>query len=148
VTEPRDWDRELAAIDKVIQKTPAVPGPANAGAAPARNAPRPAPPAPPVVSKGAAFSTWLRVLLVLALAAAVPFWPYPHGCGVNLFIYLAVAGLLVIAGIWGAISSWRRYLARAHTISILVILWGLALVASEVLPRVGYAAQRAQWTCP
>jgi hypothetical protein len=93
-------------------------------------------------------ATWLRVLLVLAFAVAVPFWPYPRACGINLVLYMGVITLLVVAGLWGAANSWSRRLGTAHVLSLLTVVWGLALLAAEVLPRVGYAAQSAQWMCP
>src|SRR4030095_16923567 len=73
MTGPRDWDKDLAAVDKAIEIWKATtPGrnPASTKAAPvviAAAEPR----------KGA-MATWLRVLLVLAFAVAVPFWPYPR----------------------------------------------------------------------
>lgn len=142
--QPRDWDRELAEIDKVIASGPAVPPGRPAPSAGGAPAVRSAPPAP---ARGASFATWLRVLLVLALAVAMPFWPYFRGCGLSLMLYLGAAGFVVIAGLWGAVSSWHRRLGRAHALSLLTVLWGLGLVAAEVLPRVGYARTAAQWTC-
>jgi hypothetical protein len=144
MTGPRDWDKDLAAVDKAIESWKATtPG----------TSPSSAKPTPVVVAKATEptkgrASTWLRVLLVLAFAAAVPFWPYPRQCGLNLGVYLGVVSLLVVAGAWGAASSWSRRLGRAHVLSLLTVVWGLALLAVEILPRVGYAAHQAQWTCP
>ena len=39
------------------------------------------------------------------------------------------------ASVW----TWRHRAARAHVLSLLLVLWGLVLGAIEVLPRVGYA---------
>ena len=144
MTGPRDWDKDLAAVDKAIEswKT-TTPG----------TSPTAGKPAPVVVAKAAeprkgAVSTWLRVSLVLALAVAVPFWPYPRACGLNLFLYMGVIALLVVAGLWGAANSWGRRLGSAHVLSLLTVVWGLVLLAAEVLPRIGYAAHQAQWMCP
>ena len=144
MTGPRDWDKDLAAVDKAIESWKATtPGtsPSSARAAPVVVAAAKEP------GKGA-MATWLRVLLVLAFAIAVPFWPYPRGCGISLFLYLGVISLLVVAGLWGAASSWGRRLGNAHILSLLTVVWGLALLAAEVLPRVGYAAHQARWMCP
>lgn len=144
MTGPRDWDKDLAAVDKAIESWKATtPG----------TSPSAAKPTPVVVAKATeppkgATATWLRVFLVLAFAVAVPFWPYPRQCGVNLFLYMGVISLLVVAGAWGASNSWGRRLGKAHVLSLLTVIWGLALIAAEVLPRVGYAAQQAQWMCP
>ena len=141
---PRDWDKDLAAVDKAIESWKATtPG----------TSPSAAKPTPVVVAKAAeprkgAMSTWLRVALVLAFAVAVPFWPYPRECGINLILYMSVISLLVIAGAWGAASSWGRRLGNAHVLSLLTVVWGLALIAAEVLPRIGYAAHQARWMCP
>jgi hypothetical protein len=144
---PRDWDKELAAIDKVIARSPASPP----GAAQPATRPTGAvagPPAPRPVSRGAALATWLRVILGLTLAAAMTQWPYAHDCGLNLFLYLGAAGVVVVAGLWSSISSWYRRLGWAHALSLLVVLWGGYLTLSEVLPRIGYAKHIAFWTCP
>ncbi len=145
----RDWDKELADIDKVIAKTPpaqlAAPsgGGAPAGAPAAR-----APSVPAPVGRKAALSTWLRVLLGAALAVGMTQWPYFHACGPALFLYVGSIGVVGLAGLWGAVSSWRRRMGLAHTISLLVLLAGGVLAASEVLPRIGYAKRTATWFCP
>lgn len=137
---PRDWDKEMAAIDKAMAKAPAaLPG----QAVPATRAP-----AAVTVTRKAAFATWLRVLLGLTLAAGMTQWPYANECGLGLFIYLGAAATVVVAGVWSAISSWYRRLGWAHTLSLLVVLWGGYLAAHEVLPRIGYAKHLAYWTCP
>lgn len=141
----RDWDKELADIDKVIARTPAtgpapVPAPVGKGGSPALAA-------PPRTRK-AALGTWLQVLLGGVLAVAMTQWPYAHACGVKLFLYLGAAGVVVLAGLWGAGSSWRRRMGLAHTVALIVTLWGLVTVAREVLPRIGYAKQALEWTCP
>jgi hypothetical protein len=145
MTGPRDWDKELAAVDKAIQKmkAPLNPPPASTPSSPRQ----PVIPAPREHPRGGRVATWLRVILVLLLGAAAPFWPYPRQCGLNLFLYLGVIALVVIAGIWGAGSSWNRRMGLPHVLSILTIIWGLALIAAEVLPRIGYAAAPLGWGC-
>lgn len=144
MTGPRDWDKDLAAVDKAIESWKAT----TPGTSPSSAKPTPVVVAAAAEPRKGAMSTWLRVLLVLAFAIAVPFWPYPRGCGINLFLYMGVVSLLVVAGAWGATSSWGRRLANAHMLSLLTVLWGLALLAIEILPRVGYAAHAAAWMCP
>ncbi len=145
--QPRDWDKELAAIDRAMarqQPPPEEVPAAKPGAAPALPTPQPAVAKP---HKAAGLTTWMRVGLGVALALAMPFWPYGRGCGIGLATYLAAAVVVVLAGIWGAVSSWRRHRALAHIVALLVTLWGLGLVMTEVLPRVGYAKQMIRWTC-
>jgi len=48
---------------------------------------------------------------------------------------------------WGAQVSWRSRIGLAHVVAVGTIIWGLALVAHEVLPRVGYAKTRLAWRC-
>jgi hypothetical protein len=55
--------------------------------------------------------------------------------------------MVVVAGAWVAVASWARRHAAVHVLALLLILWGIALVAYEILPRVGYAAQRWSWQC-
>jgi hypothetical protein len=140
----RDWDKELAEIDKVIARSPASPGPA----APVAQGQGSRTVAPPPGGKRAALWTWTQVLLGAVLALGMTQWPYAHGCGIKLFLFLGAAGLVVVAGLWGALSSWRRRLGLAHTTAILVVLAGMVLLAREVLPRVGYARQPTTWMCP
>lgn len=79
------------------------------------------------------------------------FWPYEARCGAGLFGYLAALGVLLAAGTWSAVWSWRHRSPRAHVLSLLLMLWGGTLAAREVLPRVGYAipteAHPASWMC-
>jgi hypothetical protein len=65
-----------------------------------------------------------------------------------LFLYTGAAGVVALAGLWSSVSSWRRRMGLAHTISLLVTLWGLILAAAVVLPRIGYAKAAATWFCP
>jgi hypothetical protein len=143
--QPRDWDKELADIDKVIARMPAQgQPPAAPGAAPV--GPRPMDAAPG--GKLLAFTTWLRVGLGLALAVGITQWPYPSACGLNLIVYLGAIGVVAIAGLWSSVSSWRRRMGLAHALSLLVLLWGLVLGAREILPRTGYARHVRTWSCP
>ena len=121
---PKDWDKELAKIDRAMARLPE-----------------------PAADPGATTTTWLRVLLVLTLALAMPLWPYPKGCGVGLYAYLVAACIVVLAGVWAGISTWHRRRPIGHILAIVVLLWGLALVAAEVLPRIGYAKAAIRWTC-
>lgn len=141
--QPRDWDKELAKIDRAMARLPEPAGPPR----PAQPAPADAGPAPQHAGPRAATTTWLRVLLVLTLAVAMPLWPYPKGCGIGLFVYLAAASVVVLAGVWAAVSTWHRRRPVGHILAILVLLWGLGLVAAELLPRVGYAKSAIRWTC-
>ena len=150
MTAPRDWDKELAEIDKLMAQPQAAQLPAKAGAAPA--APRPsagaAPAAgPPPVSRKAVFATWLKVGLAAVAGAAMTQWPYAHACGIGLFLYLGASGVIALSGVTGAISSWKRRMGLAHVVSLVVMLWGLVLAGAVVLPRIGYAKEAATWFC-
>jgi hypothetical protein len=47
--------------------------------------------------------------------------------------------------------TWRHRTARAHVLSLLLVVWGVVLGAIELLPRVGYAKpdplRPTGWTC-
>jgi hypothetical protein len=92
-------------------------------------------------------SMWIRVLLGLTLALTMGSWPYSRECGLPLFGYFAAVSMVVLAGIWASVASWRQRGALAHVISLIVIFYGILLSASELLPRTGYAVQRATWAC-
>ena len=145
--QPRDWDKELAEIDKVMARMPA-PAPQNPRVAPPGQAPAAPARVQATTSRFGVLGTWLRVLLGAALAIGITQWPYPTACGVNLAVYGTVILLVVLAGAWSAVSSWRRQLGVAHVIAILVLIWGLVLAAREILPRVGYASEARTWSCP
>ena len=153
MTAPRDWDKEMAEIDKLMAQPQAAQLPAKAGA-PAAAPSRPsAAAAPPVaagapVSRKAIFATWLKVILAAVAAGAMTQWPYAHACGLGLFLYLGASGVIALSGVTSAISTWKRRIGLAHTVSILVLLWGLGLAAAVVLPRIGYAKDAATWFCP
>jgi len=138
----RDWDKELADIDKVIARTPAGPAPVPAAQGKASPALQSAP-----VGRKAALATWLRVLLGALLAVGMTQWPYSHGCGISLFLYVGAAAAVVVAGLWSSISSWRRRMGLAHSLALGVTLWGMVLLAREILPRTGYAKQPLTWIC-
>ena len=63
---------------------------------------------------------------------------------------LAVAAVFA-GGVWSSVWTWRHRTARAHVLSLLLILWGMVLGATELLPRLGYAkadpARPTGWTC-
>jgi hypothetical protein len=206
----RDWDKELAKIDKQLAamsddalvqrevppaKTEREPAPAkiekrepapakiekrepapvkiekpelaparseNREPAPARSENREAASPNPVAKAWAAANvpaerpakawlTYLRVLLAVALAAGMVFWPYEVRCGFGLAGYLGAVGVVIAGGIWSSVWTWRHRASRAHALSLLVILWGLVLASMEVLPRTGYAKpdplHPASWAC-
>ena len=66
----------------------------------------------------------------------------------KLGFYLIGVAAVITAGVWSSVSSWRRHLGWAHLISQGLVIWGLALAAREVLPRVHYAQHVATWLCP
>jgi hypothetical protein len=81
-----------------------------------------------------------RLILVAAVAVALEFWPYANDCGSGLFGYMGAEAVIVVGGVWVAISTWRARLPRMHIVSLAVTLAGLILIVGEVLPRIGYAA--------
>jgi len=94
---------------------------------------------------------WVRVVLIAVLAAAIYFWPYPRACGLGLFAYLGVEGLIVAGGLWVFVWTWRARTGFAHAMASAIILWGCVLIGAQVLPRVGYAKvenpRAVQWSC-
>lgn len=138
---PRDWDRELADIDKAIEKQGsegAVEGTGRGAVA--------APVAAP--ARSAVALTWVWTLLAVGLGIALALWPYERGCGMRLAFWLGAAGLTAVAGLLGAVTSWASRRGFAHLLSLLVLVWAGAAVTSEVLPRTGYARESRTWFCP
>jgi hypothetical protein len=93
-----------------------------------------------VYQRAAMIGAGARLILVFALFAALIIWPYERACGVGFFEFLGVEVVIVVGGLWVAFTTWRYRLPKMHTLSLLIILTGLVLIASELLPRIGYAA--------
>ena len=143
----RDWNKELAKIDRQLESV------SDEALLPTRGAPTPAAREARVAEQRATSTVgvMLRLLLAVALGVGMLFWPYAARCGVGLFGYLAATAAVVGGGIWSSVWAWRHRAGRAHTLSLLLVVWGLVLAAIEVLPRVGYAkpteAHPAIWSC-
>ena len=146
--QPRNWDQELADIDKVIasggavrrSSVPAAPVGWSRAAERRGRARR--------SSRRTALTTWIRVALGVALGRrASSSGPTP--------IAAASASCSISArrprwrspacGPWSV--SWHRRQGWAHLVGLAVFLGGLALVAAVVLPRVGYAVGPLPWMC-
>jgi apolipoprotein N-acyltransferase len=143
VTEqPRDWDKELANIDRVLAKQsgPAPP------VAPGRPAATPVTIPTPGRRRSVAL-TWFWVVLGLAVAVALLLWPYEKACGFHLIFFLVAIGITAVVGVLAALASWSHRRAFAHVLSLLIVGWAAALAAREVLPRIGYAKQSSTWVC-
>ena len=143
----KDWDSELKKIDRMLE------GASDEALLPAKNAPTPAARAEAVAKqKGTStLGVMARLVLAVALGVGMLFWPYDARCGLGLAGYLAATGVVVGAGVWSSIWTWRHRSSRGHILSLLLILWGGVLGAIEILPRVGYAkpdAARPGWSCP
>ena len=99
----------------------------------------------------AEFGVWMRLTVVMILVGSVNFWPYARACGVGLFGFLAAGSLIVAGGLWVSGLTFKHRMPRAHAASLIVVLWGLVLVADEVLPRTGYAhtdpLNPPRWSC-
>ena len=138
-----DWNTELKKVEREFDGLPPLLQPEDLGLP--RKGQRRAKTASRVVHTTAGAA--LRLSLVIALAAALNFWPYAHDCGLGLFMFLAVELVVLAGGLWASVYTWRGRMPRAHAAAALLILWGLALLSAEVLPRVGYARAQAVWMC-
>ena len=74
-------------------------------------------------------------------------WPYQQGCGWPLLGYLGAVVTVLLAGGWIALASWQLRSGVAHVLSLILFFWGIVLAGEQVLPRIGYAAQKASWRC-
>lgn len=143
----RDWDKELARIDKNLETVadehmfPTGKGATATGRAEVAV----------TRARTATLAAVARLVLATALGVGLLFWPYDTRCGFGLAAYLAAIAVLLVAGVWSSVWTWRHRTSRAHVLSLLLILWGIVLGAREVLPRTGYARPTlgvpAGWTC-
>ncbi len=144
----KNWDKELARIDKQLESmADEALLPSSAAATPEAKAEIKA-----QQSRTRTLGVLARLTLAVALGVGIVFWPYEVRCGLGLAGYLAAVGLVTASGVWSAIWSWRHRAPRAHVLSLLIALWGLTLGAMEVLPRTGYAkpdpSRPVSWFCP
>ena len=143
----RNWDAELKKIDRQMESvSDEAMFPTKAAKGPQAQA--------QVAAVQKTTSTWgvfLRLTLTVALGVGMVFWPYSARCGVGLAGYLGAVTALVVSGVWSSIWTWRHRAAKAHTLSLLLVVWGLVLASLDVLPRVGYAKATvehpATWAC-
>ena len=158
----RDWEKELAKVDKQLASLSdeALLQPAGQQAGSGKSA------AGSGVTKGRApvsadtgdvttgfpWGMYARLTLSVALGVGMVVWPYESRCGLGLAGYLAAVVVVITSGVWSSIWTWRHRASRSHTLSLLIILWGLILGSIEVLPRIGYAKPDSQhpagWSCP
>lgn len=151
----RDWDKELAEVDRLIARNLPQADPSLGRHAPAPHA---APPGGPVhggaghalpagrASAGQWLGTWVRVGLGLLIGIGMTQWPYAHSCGPKLLFYLVGVAAVITTGVWSSLSSWRRRLGVAHVLSQVLIVWGVLLAADVFVPRIGAKAV-ATWLC-
>jgi hypothetical protein len=148
---PRDWDRELADIDRLIAAgggsapVPAAPAKGKGGVPAAGGGGGPAGPA---ADRRALLGTWFWFLLATLLGVGLTQWPWPYACGMRLYGYLGAVGLFGVASLASLVLSWRTRSAVVHWLSLGLLGWAAFLGAREVLPRIGYARRVATWECP
>lgn len=161
MTGPRDWDKELADIDKLMGSCGGAPPPppspsqnlpAQRQAAPSAPQPaaRPAQAAPSAsvaTRKRDTLIVWLKASFASLGAAALMIWPYDKTCGGMLYVYLI--GVLAVfgAGIWTMMASWSHRRGLAHMVGMIILIAALALAAIEILPRIGMVTPARLWIC-
>jgi hypothetical protein len=143
----RNWDAELKKIDRQLESV------SDEAMFPTRTA-KGAPAKAQAAAAQQGTSTWgvfARLALTVALGVGMVFWPYSARCGVGLAGYLGAVSALLVSGVWSSVWTFRHRAGRAHTLSLLLVLWGLVLASIEVLPRTGYAKPTAAhpvgWSC-
>jgi hypothetical protein len=144
----KNWDKELAKIDKQLEAmADEALLPASAAATPGGKAEVKAQQA-----RTKTLGVLARLTLAVGLAVGILFWPYDVRCGLGLAAYLVAVLAVTSSGVWSAVWSWRHRSPRAHVLSLLLVLWGLTLGTIEILPRSGYARPDPErpltWLCP
>jgi hypothetical protein len=148
VAQQDDWSVQLKKIEREFEGLPPEPSPAlkKLQSEEERRAQE------RTQQRAAMFGGGARLILVFALFAALAVWPYERECGMGLFEYLGVEAVVIVGGLWVALTTWRARLPKMHTLALLTVLTGLILMAVEILPRIGYAAvdpkHAPQFSCP
>lgn len=159
MADDRDWDRELAKIDKLMGKDPAPAAPASPAPATQRAAPPTALPAGQTSERkpnasvsvapvaGGGLRVWLTALLGPVGIAALAMWPYGTTCGTWLWVYLLGVAAVFGAALMTMRTAWQHRRPVAMGVGVLTLIAVLGLAAMIVLPRIGYAAVSLTWTC-
>jgi hypothetical protein len=131
-----DWSTKLKNIEREFDGLPPEPSPAfkKMQSEEERRAQERA------QQRTAAIGAGARLILVFALFGALAIWPYANDCGAGWFGYVGAEAVIVAGGLWVAFTTWRHRLPKMHALSLVIVLVGLILIASEVLPRTGYAS--------
>ena len=145
VTDIINWKAELKKIEREYDTHGATGKPGRISA----NGLAAASISPEELTNGA----MVRIGLSLAVAVGIYFWPYARDCGSGLFWFLGASLVVIVGGLWSVQWTWRGRMARCHALSLAIVLWGLTLGATQVLPRTGYITMSAvpaptQWFCP
>ena len=144
----KNWDKELARIDKQLESLADETLLPSSGA----SSPEAKSQIKTQQARTRTLGVFVRLIIALGLGVGILFWPYDARCGLGLAGYLASVGIVIGSGVWSAMWSWRHRAPRAHLLSLLIVLWGLTLGAVEILPRSGYAkpdpTRPVSWLCP
>jgi hypothetical protein len=96
---------------------------------------------------GESVALWARVFFGMVFGGAMTQWPYLYECGLPLLGYLGAVAMVMITGVGIAVASWRLRSEGPHILALVILFWGIILAAEQVLPRIGYAAEQASWSC-
>ncbi len=150
----KDWDKQMAEIDKAMSKLPQEPPRTEPPQRRATGAdvPQAAPggkgaSVAAVPRRGGMFWVWTRLILVSLLAGGLAFWPYQRECGLGLAGYMLTLMLVCSVGVWTAVDTWRMKRGLPHVLALVVALSGLLLLAHEFALRTGYASIQYGWLC-
>jgi hypothetical protein len=134
--QPRDWDKEIADIDRAIARQPGTPPTKPEGAT--------------AVTPQRRFAAlaWFWTVLSILLAVALIVWPFENTCGIRLIFFLGAVLLTLLLGLLAAFTSWAHRQGLAMLLALLVILFAGIMAVREILPRAGYAKEALEWTCP
>jgi hypothetical protein len=153
-TPPRgpQHDPMAGVVDRLLAQLPGLQGQPEPARAPAARSsssfgPMNIVPRPEVSPQRRMLGMWFRVALALSLAVTMGWWPYNRSCGFPLLGYLSAVTTVIVAGVWAAMASWKVRSGLAHTIALILVLFGFVLAGSELLTRNGYAVDRATWQC-
>jgi len=142
-----DWSSELRKIERQFEGLPPEPSAAELRAK--RKEERRAQERRD--KRSAAYGVAVRLILVTLLAGGLTLWPYSKDCGRGLFAYMGAEAVVAIGGLWLIVTTWHHRMARMHAVGLVMLMGGVALIASSVLPRIGYArtdpTHPAVWFC-
>lgn len=93
---------------------------------------------------------WARLVLVVALAVSLFWWPYGHECGFPLASFLLSNAMVIVGGAAIAVRTWNDRMVWPFAASMLFAVVAWTVIALHAFSRFGYPSlgeAHPRWSC-